>query len=130
MKKLALFLWIAAFSVIGLIFIQNQALYFTEQRLSINLLLYDISLPPLHNGTIILIFFFSDALLSYASRFSGPFKARHALKKCKATGEGYIDKIGELKSQIDQMKSRGTPQGVDRKSSALDTLPSGDHSPA
>jgi len=130
MKKLTLILWIAAVSVIGLIFIQNQALYFTEQRLSINLLLYDISFPPLHNGTIILIFFFSGALLSYASRFSGPFKARHALKKCKATGEGYIDKIGELKSQIDQMKNRGTPQGVGHKSSALNTVPGGDHSPA
>ena len=117
MKKLALILWVAAISVIGLIFIQNQALYFTEQRLSLNLLLYDISFPPLHNGTVILIFFFSGALLSYAIRFTGPFKARHALKKCKDTGEGYLDKIGKLKSQIDQMKSRGTTKGVGLKSS-------------
>ena len=130
MKKLALFLWAAAILIIGLIFIQNQALYLTEQRLSLNLLLYDISLPPLHNGTIILIFFFSGALLSYASRFTDPFKARHALKKCKATGEGYLDKIGELKSQIDQMKSRGTPKGAGFKSSAMDTMPGADHKPA
>jgi len=130
MKKLTLILWIAAISAIGLIFIQNQALYLTEQRLSLNFLLYDISFPPLHNGTIILIFFFSGALLSYATRFLGPFKARHALKKCKATGEGYIDKIGELKSQIDQIKSRGTPQGVGLKSSGLNTLPGGDHTAA
>ena len=129
MKKLTAFIWLAAILVIGLIFIQNQALYFTEQKISLNLLLYEISFPSLHNGTIILFFFFSGALLSAAGRLVGRFKAHNALKKCKTTGEGYIDKIGELKTQIDQLKSRA-PKGVVLKSSNRDKKPGDDHVPA
>lgn len=130
MKKFIILLWMAAILVIGLIFIQNQALYLTEQRLTLDLFLYKISFPPLHNGAIILLFFSSGVLLSAASRLIGAFKARNTLKKCKATGEGYIEKIGELKTQVDQMKSRNAPKGDVLRSSAIETEPSGDVTPA
>ena len=112
MKKMIFLLWMVAILAIVLIFMQNQALYLTEQKLSLNLILYKISFPPLHNGSIILLFFAFGVLLSAAGRLFGVFKARKALKKCESTGQGYIDKIGELKNQVDQMKIRGGPKAA------------------
>ena len=110
MKKIIFLIWLAAILAIAMIFMQNQALYLTEQRLGLNLILYKISFPPLHNGSIILFFFASGVLLSAAGRLLGVFKARKALKKCESTGEGYIDKIGELKIQVDRMNIGGDPK--------------------
>ena len=112
MKKMIYLLWMVAIFAIVLIFIQNQSLYLTEQRLSLDLFLYKISFPPIHNGSIILLFFAFGVLLSAAGRLFGAFKARKALKKCESTGEGYVDKIGELKTQVDKMKIRGAPKAV------------------
>jgi uncharacterized integral membrane protein len=105
MKKLRMLLWIAATLAIGLIFIQNKGLYLTEQTLSLNLFLYEISFPALQNGVIILLAFFSGVVLAAMSSVSGRLERRNALKKCRALGEGYLEKIGELKTRIDQMKS-------------------------
>ena len=119
MNKLRITIWIAAILTIGLVFIQNQALYLAEQRLSINLFLYEFSFPVLKNGTIILFFFFGGVLLTAAGSLFGRFKTSKALKKCKISGEGYLDKIGELKTQLDQMKVRYSSKGVVHKSSAI-----------
>ena len=129
MKKLIMILWITAILVIGLVFIQNQAFYLAEQRLSLNLLLFKIALPPLPNGVILLFFFFSGILLSAASSVIGRLKTRKALKRCKTTGDGYIDKIGALKNQLDEMKSRNTPKTA-FTSSLMNPAAGGDHAPA
>jgi len=129
MKKLIMILWITAILVIGLVFIQNQAFYLAEQRLSLNLLLFKIALPPLPNGVILLFFFFSGILLSAASSVIGRLKTRKALKRCKATGDDYIDKIGALKNQLDEMKSRNTPKTA-FTSSLMNPAAGGDHAPA
>jgi uncharacterized integral membrane protein len=105
MKKFRMLLWIAATLAIGLIFIQNQGLYMTEQKLSLNLFLYEISFPTLQNGVIILLAFFSGVVLAAMSSLFGRLEKRNALKKCRAIGEGYLEKIGELKVLIEQMKS-------------------------
>lgn len=105
MKKLLMLVWIAATLAVGLIFIQNQGLYLTEQKLSLNLFLYEISFPALQNGVIILLAFFSGVVLAAMSSMFGRLEKRNALKKCRAIGEGYLEKIGELKTLIDQMQS-------------------------
>jgi hypothetical protein len=112
MNKLKIFMWIAATLAIGLIFIPNQALYLLEQRLSLNLLGYEIAFRPVHNGLIILLVFFSGALLAGASSITGRFARRRALKNCKTTAEGYLDKIGELKKVIDQLKGGHAAKGA------------------
>ncbi len=129
MKKLIIIIWLAAILVIGLVFIQNQGFSLAEQRLSLNLLLFEIALPPLPNGAILLAFFIGGFLLSAASSLVGRFKTRKALKRCNATGEGYIDKIGALKNQLDEMKSRNTPQTA-FKSSLMNPAAGGEHAPA
>jgi len=129
MKKLITILWITVILVIGLVFIQNQSLYLTKQSIGLNLLLFDIALPPISNGIILLFFFFSGILLSAASSLIGRFKTRKALKRCKATGDGYIDKIGALKTQLDEMKSHSTTRTT-FKSSLMNPAAGGDHAPA
>ena len=129
MKKLIIILWLTVILMIGLVFIQNQAFYSAEQRLNLNLLLFEIALPPLPNGALLLFFFLGGIMLSAASSMIGRFKTRKALKRCNATGDGYIDKIGVLKTQIDQMKSRHTPKTV-FKPSVMDRTAGGDHAPA
>ena len=129
MKKLIMILWITVILVIGLLFIQNQSLYLTKQSLNLNMLLVDITLPPISNGIILLFFFFSGILLSAASSLIGRFKTRKALKRCNATGDGYIDKIGALKTQLDQMKDRHTPKTA-FKPSVMDKTAGSDHVPA
>ena len=129
MKKILYITWGAVILMIGLVFIQNQSLYMTHQSLSLNLLLFDIALPPLPNGVILLFFFFGGILLAAASSLVGRFKTRRALKRCSATGDGYIDKIGVLKDQLDRMNSRNTPKAV-RKPSVLGQATGGDHAPA
>jgi hypothetical protein len=115
--------------MIGLLFIQNESLSLTEQTLSLNLFLFEISLPPIPNGAILVLFFFSGILLSAASSLVGRFKTRKALKRCNATGDGYIDKIGALKTQLDQMNSRHTPKTAFKPSDMGQAI-GGDHAPA
>ena len=129
MKKILYIIWVAVVLMIGLLFIQNQSLYSTKQILSLNMLLFDITLPPISNGIILLFFFFSGILLSAASSLIGRFKTRKALKRCNATGDGYIDKIGALKTQLDQMKDRHTPKTA-FKPSVMDKTAGSDHVPA
>jgi len=129
MKKIIYIFWVAVILMIGLLFIQNQSLYSTEQSLSLNLLLFDITLPPLSNGAILLFFFFSGILLSFASGLISRFKTRKALKRCNATGDGYIDKIGVLKTQLDQMNSRNPPKTA-FKPSVIAQATNRDHAPA
>jgi uncharacterized integral membrane protein len=129
MKKILYIIWVAVVLMIGLLFIQNQSLYSAKQSLSLNMLLFDITLPPISNGIILLFFFFSGILLSAASSLIGRFKTRKALKRCKATGDGYIDKIGVLKNQLDEMKSRSNPKNT-FKSSLMNPAAGGDHAPA
>jgi hypothetical protein len=129
MKKIIYILWIAVILVIGLLFIQNQAFYLTKQSLSLNLLLFEIALPPISNAAILLVFFFGGILLSAASSVIGRFKTRKALKHCNATGDGYIDKIGALKTQLDQMNSRNTPKTA-FKPSDMGRATGRDHAPA
>jgi uncharacterized integral membrane protein len=129
MKKILYIIWVAVVLMIGLLFIQNQSLYLTKQSLSLNLLLFDIALPPISNGVILLIFFFGGILLSAASSMIARFKTRKALKRCKATGDGYIDKIGALKTQLDRIKDRHTPKTA-FKPSVMDTTAGSDHLPA
>lgn len=129
MKKILSIIWVAVILTIGILFIQNQAFYMAEQSLSLNLLLFDIALPPLPNGAILLAFFIGGILLSAASSVVGRFKTRKALKRCKATGDGYIDKIGALKNQLDEMKSHNIPQTT-FKSSLMNPAAGGDHAPA
>ena len=129
MKKMITILWITVILVIGLVFIQNQSLYLTKQSLNLNMLLVDITLPPISNGIILLFFFFSGILLSAAGSMMGRLKTRKALKRCKATGDGYIDKIGVLKNQLDEMKSHSTPKTT-FKSSLMNPAAGGDHAPA
>lgn len=128
MKNILYTLWVAVILMIGLVFIQNQALYSTQQSLSLNLLLFDIALPPLPNGAILLFFFFSGILLAAASSLVGRFKTRKALKRCNASGDGYIDKIGGLKNQLDRMNSRNTTKTA-HKPSGLGQSIGGDHAP-
>lgn len=122
MKKLTIYSWIAATLAIGLLFIQNQALFLAEQRLGLNLLGYEIAFPHVHNGVIILLAFFSGALLTGASSLTGRFTRRRALKKCMTTGEGYLDKIGELKTLIDQLKGGHATKGAFFKSDASESI--------
>ncbi|MBC2736162.1 MAG: LapA family protein [Desulfobacteraceae bacterium] len=129
MRKIIYIVWVTVILMIGLVLIQNQSLYSTEQSLSLNLLLFDIVLPPLPNGVILLFFFFSGILLSAAGSMIGRLKTRKALKRCKATGDGYIDKIGVLKNQLDEMKSRSNPKTT-FKSSLMNPAAGGDHAPA
>jgi len=126
MKKIRYTLWAAAILMIGLLFIQNQALYSTQQSLSLNLLLFDIALPPLPNGAILLFFFLSGILLAAGSSLTGRFKTRRALKRCNATGDGYIDKIAVLKTQLDQMKDRSMSKTA-FKPSLREQAEGGDH---
>lgn len=130
MKNLTIIFWIVVILTIGLVFVQNQALFLAEQNLSINLFLYEFSLPSLKNGTILVFFFFCGALLTEISSLIGRFKTRQALKKCKISGEGYLDKIGELKTQLDQLKVRYSSKGVVHKSSVMDTDPHNDRAVA
>ncbi|MCB2168983.1 MAG: hypothetical protein KQI78_15105 [Deltaproteobacteria bacterium] len=129
MKKILYIIWVAVVLMIGLLFIQNQSLYLTKQSLNLNMLLIDITLPPISNGVILLIFFFGGILLSAAGSMMGRLKTRKALKRCKATGDGYIDKIGVLKNQLDEMKSHSTPKTT-FKSSLMNPAAGGDHAPA
>jgi uncharacterized integral membrane protein len=129
MKKILYIIWVAVVLMIGLLFIQNQSLYSTEQSLSLNMLLVDIRLPPISNGIILLIFFFGGILLSAASSLIGRLKTRKALKRCNATGDGYIDKIGALKTQLDQMKDRHAHKTA-FKPSVMDKTAGSDHVPA
>jgi uncharacterized integral membrane protein len=129
MRKIIYIVWVTVILMIGLVLIQNQSLYSTEQSLSLNLLLFDIVLPPLPNGVILLFFFFGGILLSAAGSMIGRLKTRKALKRCKATGDGYIDKIGVLKNQLDEMKSRSNPKTT-FKSSLMNPAAGGDHAPA
>ena len=129
MKKIIYIFWVAVILMIGLLFIQNQSLYSTKQSLSLNLLLFDIALPPLPNGAILLFFFFGGILLSATSSVIGRFKTRKALKRCNATGDGYIDKIGVLKTQLDQMKNRHTPRTA-FKPSGMDSTVGREQAPA
>ena len=129
MKKIIYIIWVTVILTIGLLFIQNQSLFWTTQRLELNLLFFDIALPPLPNGAILLSFFFSGILLSAAGSMMGRLKTRKALKRCKATGDGYIDKIGVLKNQLDEMKSHSTPKTT-FKSSLMNPAAGGDHAPA
>ena len=126
MKKIRYTLWVAAILMIGLVFIQNQALYSTQQSLSLNLLLFDIALPPLPNGAILLFFFLSGILLAAGSNLAGRFKTRSALKRCNATGDGSIEKIGALKTQLEQMKSRSMSKTA-FKPSFREQAEGGDH---
>jgi len=129
MKKILYIFWIAVILVIGLLFIQNQSFYLNQQSLSLNLLLFDITLPPISNGAILLFFFFSGILLSAASSLVGRFKTRKALKRCNATGDGYINKIVALKTQLDQMNSRSTHKTAFKRSE-MDKTAGGEHAPA
>ena len=43
---------------------------------------------------------------------------------------GHLDKIGELKTQIDQLKVRYSPKDIVRKSSVMDTDPQDDRAAA
>jgi len=129
MKKILSIIWVAVILTIGILFIQNQALYMAEQSLSLDLLLFDIALPPLPNGAILLAFFIGGILLSAASSVIGRLKTRKALKRCNATGDGYIDKIGALKNQLDEMKSRNTPKTA-FKPSDMGQATGRDHAPA
>jgi hypothetical protein len=121
MKKLKIFFWIVTLLTIGLVFIQNRALFLAEQSLSIKLFLYEFSLPALKNGTILLFIFFCGALLAEISSLLGRFKARKALRKCKINVEGYLEKIGELNTQLDQLKVRYSPKGVVHEPSGMGT---------
>lgn len=112
MKKILYSIWVAVILMIGLMFIQNQSLYLTKQSLSLNLLFFDIASPPLPNGVILLFFFFGGILLASTNSLVGRFKARKALKRCNATGDGYIDKIGVLKNQLEQMKNSKAPKAA------------------
>jgi uncharacterized integral membrane protein len=129
MRKIIYIVWVTVILMIGLVLIQNQSLYSTKQSLSLNMLLVDITFPPISNGVILLIFFFGGILLSAAGSMIGRFKARKALKRCNATGDGYIDKIGALKTQLDEMKSRSNPKTT-FKSSLMNPAAGGDHAPA
>lgn len=129
MKKILYIIWGAVILMIGLVFIQNQSLYLTNQSLSLNLLLFDIALPPLPNGVILLFFFFGGTLLAAASSLIGRLKSHKALKRCSATGDGYIDKIGALKSQLEQMNSRNTTKSG-TKASVMDSRIGGDRASA
>lgn len=129
MKKLVIILWLAAILVIGLVFIQNQDFALADQSLSLNLVLFEIALPPLPNGAILLVFFIGGVMLSAAGSMIGRLKSRKALKRCNATGDGYIDKIGVLKNQLDELKSRNTPKTT-FKSSLMNPAAGGDHAPA
>ena len=106
MKNIISIVWVAVILMLGLVFIQNQSLYSTNHNLSLNLILFDIALPPLSTGTILLLVFFIGILLSAASSMVGRIKTRKALKRCNASKDGYVDKIGALKSQLDKMNSR------------------------
>ena len=129
MKKIIYIIWVAVILMIGLVFIQNQPLYLTDHSLSLNLLLFDIALPPISNGAILLFFFFSGVLLSAASGLVGRFKARKALKRCNATGDGYIDKIGMLKNQLEQKKNSMAPKAASNPPIVKNTA-DGDHAQA
>jgi uncharacterized integral membrane protein len=129
MKKILYVCWVAVVLMIGLLFIQNPSLFLTEQTLSLNLLIFAIAIPPIPNGAILVLFFFAGILLAAASSLMGRFKTRKALKRCNATGDGYIDKIGVLKSQLEQMNSRNTPKTL-LKPSVMSQATGGDHEPA
>jgi uncharacterized integral membrane protein len=129
MRKIIYIVWVTVILMIGLALIQNQSLYSTKQSLSLNMLLVDITLPPISNGVILLIFFFGGILLSAAGSMIGRLKTRKARKRCKATGDGYIDKIGALKTQLDEMKRRSNPKTT-FKSSLMNPAAGGDHAPA
>lgn len=129
MKKILYTIWIAVILMNGLMFIQNQSLYLAKQSFSLNLLLFDIALPPLPNGAFLLLFFFSGILLGAASSLIGRFKIRKELKRCNATGDGYIDKIGVLKTQLEQMNSRNTPKTAFNPA-VMGQATGGDHAPA
>lgn len=122
MRPFILSLWIMTIVAFILVLIQNQALLISEQTLHINLVLHQFSLPAVPNGLIILFFFIIGALLSYATVTVSRFRARRALKKCRALADGYIDKIGELKTQIDQLKDRCGRQNAGFKPSTVDKL--------
>ena len=122
MKPFILSLWIMTIVVFILVLVQNQALLISEQTLHINLVLHQFSLPAVPNGIIILFFFIIGALLSYVTATISRFRARKALKKCRALTDGYLDKIGELKNQIDQLKDRCGKQNAGFKPSAIDKL--------
>jgi uncharacterized integral membrane protein len=129
MKKILYSIWIVVILMIGLVFIQNQSLYLTKHSLSLNLLFFDIALPPLPNGVILLFFFFGGILFASANSLVGRFKTRKALRRCNATGAGYIDKIRVLKNQLEQMNSRNTPKTL-LKPSVMSQATGGDHEPA
>ena len=115
-------MWIMTIVVFSLVFTQNQALLTSEQSLHINLVLYQFTIPAVHNGFVILFFFGVGALLSYATATVSRFRAWKALKKCRASADGYLDRIGELKNQIDQLKNRCGKQNAGFKPSAIDKL--------
>ena len=48
----------------------------------------------------------------------------------RISGEGYLDKIGELKTQLDQLKVRYSSKGVVHKSSGVGTDPHNDRAVA
>lgn len=125
MKKLILFLWVFTLMITGLVFIQNQTLFITEQSISINLVLHQFSFPAVQNGLIILLFFFIGVLLSFATVTVSRFRARNALKKCRTLGDGYVDRIGELKVQIEQLKNRCDLKDAGFRSSAIGTASGG-----
>jgi len=71
MRKIINIVWVTVILMIGLVLIQNQSLYSTKQSLSLNMLLVDITFPPISNGVILLIFFFGGILLSAAGSMIG-----------------------------------------------------------
>ena len=109
MKKILYIIWVAVVLMIGLLFIQNQSLYLTKQILSLNMLLFDITLPPISNGIILLIFFFGGILLSAASSLISRFKTRKSLLQyftcarqgLKSDGMFFIDVYGGTEAQVE-----------------------------
>jgi len=106
MNKIKAFFWIVLGGFILIVFFSNLDFFLQSQRINLNFIIKNYSLPALPNAIIFLVFFTAGLLVAYFSNLPERFRLRKTIKKLKTT-------IDSQDKEIERIRTKPKPEAED-----------------
>jgi hypothetical protein len=106
MKKVKIILWLIIFGFFGLLLFQNQALFFQQLGMEIDLYVIDkIIIPDQFLAVFFLCFFLTGLLISYFFSLYSKFKFSQTAKGLNQKISSFMETISKLEAENESLKS-------------------------
>ena len=98
MNKIKTFFWIVLAGFILIVFFSNLDFFLQTQRVNLNFVVKNYSLPALPNAIIFLVCFGAGLLIAYFSNLPERFRLRKAIKNLKTTIDSQEKEIVRIRT--------------------------------